>query len=206
MSTHGRGPSITADLQERQRIRRGQLLAAGITLLGAPQRSSVTVRATCRLAGLTERYFYESFHDRDEFVRAVYQEVGARAHATLADVVARGGPASAMAQAAVEAFVHLVVDDPTPGRVLLIAPQREPALAGHGMTLVPAFVALVHAQLPPDAPEDTRQMTAVALVGALTGLFVAHLEGTLAVTRERLVAHCVELTLATQRTAATPPA
>ena len=31
---------------------------------------AVTVRAVCRQAGLTERYFYESFTDRDEFVRA----------------------------------------------------------------------------------------------------------------------------------------
>jgi AcrR family transcriptional regulator len=68
----------------------------------------LTVRAVCRQAGLTERYFYESFADRDEFVRAVYDHVCSTAMAALAS--------SDTPRDAVERFVALMVDDPVRGR------------------------------------------------------------------------------------------
>ena len=64
-------------------LRRDELIAAGVALLGGAQGPALTVRAVCRAAGLTERYFYESFADRDEFVRAVYDDVCARAMSAL---------------------------------------------------------------------------------------------------------------------------
>ena len=50
-------------------------------LLGGEAGPALTVRAVCRQAGFTERYFYESFADRDEFVRAVYDDVCTQAMA-----------------------------------------------------------------------------------------------------------------------------
>src|SRR6187200_1012539 len=96
-------------LQDRQALRRDELIAAGVACLGSAQGPELTVRAVCRSAGLTERYFYESFTDRDEFVRAVYDDVCTRAMSTLSS--------STSAQDAVERFVALMVDDPTRGRV-----------------------------------------------------------------------------------------
>ncbi|WP_068154236.1 TetR/AcrR family transcriptional regulator [Rhodococcus phenolicus] len=164
---------------------------AGIQLLGAVDRSASNVRAVCRAAGLTERYFYESFGDRDTFVRAVYDEVGARARSALIAAV-EGAPANKRADAAVRVFVELMVDDPAMGRVLLLAPLREPAIGTSGVELAPRFVTLVREQLAIEDP-DKRHMVAVGLVGALTSLFMGYLEGTIAVPRETLVRHCVEL-------------
>lgn len=79
-------------LEERRSRRYDALLAAGVELLGAPDGPAVNVRAVCRTAGLTERYFYESFSDRDAFVRAVYAWVGSRAQKTLIDAVATPPP------------------------------------------------------------------------------------------------------------------
>jgi len=62
-------------LEDRQALRREELVAAGVQLLGEASGPAVTVRAVCRQAELTERYFYESFADRDEFVRAVYDDI-----------------------------------------------------------------------------------------------------------------------------------
>ncbi len=70
-----RGRWSGVPLRDRQALRRSELITAGVTLLGGPEGPSLTVRAVCRAAGLTERYFYESFSDRDEFVRAVYDDV-----------------------------------------------------------------------------------------------------------------------------------
>ncbi len=194
----------TKSLQARQTARRHQLLAAGIALLGDHDRPGVTVRAACRRAGLTERYFYEAFADRDEFVRAVYDEVGGRAHEALVEAARRSsGRPSDVAQASVEAFVKLMVDDPTMGRVLLIAPLTEPTLSGRGMALMPAFVDLVQAQLSAALPGAEKQMVAVGVVGALSNLFIGYLDGTVRVSRERFVEHCVRLVVGADRGATT---
>ncbi|SDD76107.1 TetR/AcrR family transcriptional regulator [Actinokineospora iranica] len=181
-------------LTDRKAARRLRLLEAGVDLLGAPEGPALSVRAVCRHAKLTERYFYESFPDRDELVLAVYEHVAAAARQALVDAVRSSPPdPPALARAAVTAFVELMVDDPRRGRVLLLAPLTDPALSSRGMALLPAFAALIREQLPEDESETDREMTAIGLVGALTHLFSAYLDGTLTVDRDQLVDHCVRL-------------
>lgn len=180
-------------LEDRREARRNSLLRAGIALLGAPDGPAVNVRAVCRAASLTERYFYESFRDRDEFVRSVYTAVGDEAQAALVEAVASTETARQRAEAAVNAFVKLMVDDPAMGRVLLLAPLSEPALSRRGIDLMPGFVALVHDQLSAVDDEVEKQLVAVGVVGALTTLFIGYLDGTVAASREQFVAHCVTL-------------
>ncbi len=178
------------NLEERRNRRHDALLTAGVELLGAADGPSVNVRAACRSAGLTERYFYESFADRDAYVRAVYTHVGERARDTIARAVA-DAPED-LPEAAVRAFVELVLDNPTVGRVLLLAPLSEPAIGGSGAALVPDFVELVRAQLSTD-DADERHLVAVGVVGALTALFVGYLDGSITTPREAFLAHCVRL-------------
>lgn len=183
-------------LTDRRATRRTQLLEAGLELLGDAAGTPVSVRAACRTAGLTERYFYESFRDRDELVLAVYEQVAALAHRTLAEATPDAGrPAPERAAAAVHAFVELITDDPRRGRVLLLAPLAEPSLTRRGAELAPTFATLILDQLPDRAGQEDREMTAIALVGALSNLFIAYLDGRLRVPRERLVAHSVRLVL-----------
>ena len=92
------------------------------------------------------------------------------------------------------AFVGLIVDDPRRGRVLLLAPLTDPALTRRGLHLLPAFAALVGEQLS-RGDETERQLVSIGLVGALSNVFIAYLDGSLRVSRERLVAHCVRLVL-----------
>ncbi|WP_216205015.1 TetR/AcrR family transcriptional regulator [Amycolatopsis aidingensis] len=181
-------------LSDRRAARREQLLEAGLELLGTGGSPAVSVRAVCRRAKLTERYFYESFTDREELVLAVYERVAAEAHEVLVRSVS-DAPRSATerAEAAVTAFVQLMLDDPRKGRVLLLSPMTDPTLSRRGVELLPAFAALIREQLPGKADELDREMTAIGLVGALANLFIAHLDGSLDASRDRLVAHCVRL-------------
>lgn len=55
--------------------RRTALIDAGLDLLGAGDVGAVTVRGVCRRAGLTARYFYESFESVDQLVGVMYDEV-----------------------------------------------------------------------------------------------------------------------------------
>ncbi|KUI06000.1 TetR family transcriptional regulator [Mycobacterium sp. IS-3022] len=182
-----RGRWSGVPLQDRQVLRRDELIAAGVELLGSAQGPSLTVRAVCRAAGLTERYFYESFTDRDEFVRAVYDDVCARAMSTLMT--------AETPRDAVERFVELMVDDPTRGRVLLLAPASEPVLTRSGAEWMPSFIELLQRKLTRITDPALAAMVATGLIGALTALFTAYLNGRLAVTREQFIDHCVAMLL-----------
>lgn len=147
------------------------------------------MRAVCKAAGLTERYFYESFSDRDEFVRAVYDDVCARAMTTLSS--------SGTAREAVERFVALMVDDPTRGRVLLLAPAVEPVLTRSGADWMPSFIELLQHKLIRITEPAMQAMVATGLIGALSALFTAYLNGRLAATREQFIDYCVDMLLST---------
>ena len=180
-----RGRWTGLSLSERQARRRAELITAGIDLLGSPDGPALTVRAVCRRAELTERYFYECFADRDEFVRAVYDEVGGAAMTALSS--------AHTPREAVEGFVALMVDAPARGRVLLLAPSVEPALARPGAAWMPSFIELLQHRLTAIDDPATQRMTAISLVAGLTGLFTAYLDGGLTVDRKKFVDYCVAL-------------
>src|SRR6201985_616697 len=182
-----RGRWSGVPLEDRQALRRDELIAAGVQLLGQESGPSVTVRAVCREAGLTERYFYESFADRDEFVRAVYDDVCARAMSTLMSATTP--------REAVERFVALMVDDPVRGRVLLMAPAVEPVLVHSGAPWMPNFIDLLQRKLSQMGDPVRQNMIATSLIGGLTALFTAYLNGRLAATREQFIDYCVEMLL-----------
>ncbi|MFY1621516.1 TetR/AcrR family transcriptional regulator [Micromonospora sp. WMMD736] len=174
-------------LPDRQALRHDELIAAGVKLMGSAAGPALTVRAVCREAKLTERYFYESFNDRDEFVRAVYDHVCTTAMSTLVN--------SDSPRDAVERFVALMVDDPTRGRVLLLAPAAEPVLIQSGTEWMPNFIDLLQRKLTEITDPAVQAMVATGLIGALTALFTAYLNGRLTATREQFVDYCVAMLL-----------
>jgi AcrR family transcriptional regulator len=182
-----RGRWSGVPLQDRQTLRRDELIAAGVDVLGGADGGALTVRGVCRAAGLTERYFYESFGDRDDFVRAVYDHVCSTAMTALTS--------STTPRDAVERFVALMVDDPVRGRVLLIAPEREPVLTKSGAEWMPSFIELIQHKLTRITDSAVQAMVATGLVGALTALFTAYLNGRLEATREQFIDYCVEMLL-----------
>jgi AcrR family transcriptional regulator len=182
-----RGRWSGVPLQDRQTLRRDELIAAGVNVLGGADGGALTVRGVCRAAGLTERYFYESFGDRDDFVRAVYDHVCSTAMTALTS--------STTPRDAVERFVALMVDDPVRGRVLLIAPEREPVLTKSGAEWMPSFIELIQHKLTRITDSAVQAMVATGLVGALTALFTAYLNGRLEATREQFIDYCVEMLL-----------
>ncbi len=178
-----RGRWTGVPLEDRQARRRDELLAAGLQLLGATSGPAVTVRAVCRQTGLTERYFYESFADRDEFIRAVYDDVCTRAMTALT--------AAATPREAVERFVAMMVDDPIRGRVLLLAPAAEPILTRSGADWMPNFIGLLQQKLTTITDPVIQNMAATSLLGGLTALFTAYLDGRLTASRAQFIDFCV---------------
>lgn len=191
-STTGESPRIWGGttLATRRAARREKLLEVGLDLLGTPG-STLSVRAACRTAQLTERYFYESFPDRDALVLAVYDSLADEVRAVLDRAADGVDDPSEIARRSIEALVTLMVDDRRKGRVLLVAPLTESALAEPSQALLPALTGLIRDRLPRSTPASQRSLISVGLLGSLMALFYAYLEGDLDVDREEFVRHCV---------------
>ena len=187
-----RGRWTGVPLESRLALRRDNLITAGVQLLGGERGPALTVRAVCREAALTERYFYESFSDRDEFVRAVYDDVCTRAMETLTS--------AKTPREAVEQFVELMVDDPVRGRVLLLAPAVEPVLTRSGAAWMPDFIELLQRKLSQISDPVLQKMVATSLIGGLTSLFTAYLNGRLGATRRQFIDYCVDMLMSTAAT------
>ncbi|HET6508670.1 MAG TPA: helix-turn-helix domain-containing protein [Baekduia sp.] len=192
---------MASTLQDRAAARRAALIEAGVELLGTVGAAGVTVRAVCRGAKLTERYFYESFDSRDALLRAVHAQVAEAARETIVAAVASAAPHTPerVAQAAVAAFTAFLEADPRRGRVLLSESFTDSVLAQHDLELIPAFAALLVTQIRalPDPPDDVdAQLTAVALLGALRTLYLTWLQDDPSIPAARLNAHATALVLA----------
>jgi AcrR family transcriptional regulator len=192
-------------LEDRAAARRAALIEAGVDLLGTEGAAGVTVRAVCRGAKLTERYFYESFEGRDALLRAVHAQVAGEARAAIAAAVVETAPSGdpeRVAGAAVGAFTAFLEADPRRGRVLLSESFTDSVLASHDRELIPAFAALLAAQIRalPDPPDEIdAELTAVALLGALRTLYLAWLSGDPPISAARLNAHAARLIVAAAR-------
>lgn len=194
----------------RRAERRARLIDAGLAAIGEHGWPATTVRDVCARAGLTERYFYESFQDREALLLAVFDEVAAGATAAILEALGRAPrKAGAQARAAIDAFVRFVTDVPHRARVLLLESATGGALYDRREEAVHAFATLLGEEAirfygaSGEAAVDAR-LTAHALAGALAELLVAWQRGVLAISRARLVDHAVALFVAASRVSSAP--
>ena len=114
---------------DRQAERRSRLLDAGLDILGSnTDLSELTVRGICRQAGVTARYFYESFNDKDDFIAAVFDWVIAGLTATTQAAVA-AVPPKEQHRAAMANIVRTIADDQRIGRLVFSSHLAHPVLA-----------------------------------------------------------------------------
>jgi len=201
---------------ERQAIRREALLDAAFDLLGREGWPATTVRAVCRRAGLTARYFYESFDDLDELLAAVFDRLVHELVAVVLEAVAQADEdAEAKAGAAIGAFVLHVTDDPRRARIAFTEALGSEVLARRRAAALHAFARLIAQQARefyamPDGDgtdqdgggsDSIPETTAYLLAGGLAELLVAWLDGQVALTREQLIDDCTRLFVATGETA-----
>jgi len=159
---------------ERCAERRRRLIEAGIQVFGTDTYHGGTVRAVCVAAGLTERYFYESFLNREQLLHAVYEFLVDGLHDHF-DAVLEAPPADPEAYIrAVLAIYFDFVETNRPGaRILLfevlgvstdIDNLYRQTMHGFGALLLRA-VAPLRAPGPPSVPDE--ELVADGLVGAV---------------------------------------
>jgi len=106
---------------ERRAQRRTQLIEAGVAVYGERGYRQATVKAVCEAAGLTERYFYESFANSDELLIACFNAV---TWAVLEEILAaarEAGPdPQVRARAMLRAYFAALQREPNSARVFLV--------------------------------------------------------------------------------------
>src|SRR3954468_21515215 len=108
---------ISAD--ERIAARRAKLLDAGLELFGTRGFSSTGVKDVCREAGVTDRYFYESFNDSQALFLAVFDRLNDELFVAVATAVAEcGDKPEEQLRTAIGTFIHALAADPRKPRVL----------------------------------------------------------------------------------------
>ena len=190
MSSTSTRPYRGVQPADRQAQRRARLLAAGLAILGSRSAPEVlTVRGVCRRAGVTARYFYESFADKDAFVGAVFDWVIADLAATTEAAVAAVPPAE-KTRAGMANIVRIILGDPRVGRLLFSADLADPVLV-RKRAESSALLAMLYGQHLGDAlqlSEDDRiKATAHFAVGGVGQPLSAWLSGEISLTAEQLV-------------------
>ncbi|MBJ7331492.1 MAG: TetR/AcrR family transcriptional regulator [Solirubrobacteraceae bacterium] len=186
---------------ERAGERRARLLAAALELIGEEGWPAVTMTEICRRSGLTERYFYESFTDRDALYVGLIEEVAAETRTAVLDALATtpDDPRRRM-RAAARALVGVLVADPRKGRIALIEGLGSATVQARRRELLAAFARLLREEARAfygdAAPRGLRaEVSSIALVGALGELLGRRIDGSLAISDRRLVDEITELAL-----------
>ncbi|ODR19286.1 TetR/AcrR family transcriptional regulator [Mycolicibacterium porcinum] len=194
MSRPYRGQAADA----RSADRRARLLQAAVDLVGAQGVAAMTMRAVCREAALSQKFFYESFTDTDNLLREVYRSTFEHARQVINAAGAPTTDLPARIRAGVRAAAQLVTDDPRICRILLVEPIADVRLREFvrdsigSMTLGGAAVPIGGA----DSKSSARvKMQYATVFGAIISLFIEWTEGNLGSDLEMFVEHVTTMLL-----------
>src|SRR5690606_10130092 len=168
---------VPAEVRVAQR--RDRFLGAGLELFGTRGYQSTSVRAVCREAGLSERYFYEAFANTEALLIGVYQHCTERMHDDILVAMATGGrpagdssaePLDHVVRTTLEAF-YASVSDPRVLRVCWLEVLGVSTLVDStyisGIDRFAHLVATVMAETFGLSPDERLRLIATGLVGSV---------------------------------------
>jgi AcrR family transcriptional regulator len=191
---------ISAD--ERRATRRAQLIEAGLDVLGDDGLAGLTMTAVCVRAGLTERYFYESFHDRDELLGAILDACLLEMDEAMFAALAAAPPdLLERCRAAAGAMIGVLTDDPRKARLhaeaigsAALSERRAEAVSAHAELLARQMRELRGLDRPQH--QAPLRLATLVLMGGLSEAILGWLDGSLEMTRETLIEECARLAVA----------
>jgi AcrR family transcriptional regulator len=155
--------------EKRRAERRARLIEAAVRVFGEVGYRAATVKAVCAAAGLTERYFYESFANSEALLIAAYTHVTDTLHAEMA-AAGEGAPAATRTEAVLTLYFTRLRENPRPARVFL--------LEMHGISAAVDAVQMeamrrMSGVLLPRASADAyapMSLTEIGVMGAVVGI------------------------------------
>jgi AcrR family transcriptional regulator len=191
--------------QERAQDRRERLVDATIALLAEHGEAGTTMTAICARAGLTERYFYESFAHREDALLAALDHVSAQIAAAAQGVIEQtpGSPEERV-HAVMASFVDLVSRDPALGLVAVVHSSATPSLRARRHELIGTFADLVAHEAAvlygEDAwPADRARLQGLVYIAGFAELVASWLTGEVTLTAEQLTSTASDLFVSLSR-------
>ena len=150
------------------------MIAAGLELFGTVGYANTSIKKICTQAGLTERYFYESFQCKEDLLSSVYHALTTEMIAQTQKVIDSTGHSNMeIGYKALKLYFQSLQDDPRKARVLFfeilgVSPRIDQAyqqgihdLSCNAMTILQmAYPAL-------DAYQLEKTILPAALAGAI---------------------------------------
>jgi AcrR family transcriptional regulator len=111
--------------EQRMLQRRDRLIVAATRVYGKLGYRNATVKAVCDEAGLTERYFYESFANSEALLTAAFDAVAHQVLDCLDGIrAAQDGTADERARAVLRAYYQILKNDQDGARLFVIEIAR----------------------------------------------------------------------------------
>lgn len=159
--------------EDRKTDRRERFLAAGIVAFGRDGYRGTTTRSLCAEAGLTQRYFYESFRDLEDLFLAVANLLGERVRKVLSEARFRANedPRAAL-RATLQRYFELLKSDPAAARIMLLEAYTAGSPVGdRALRFTEELSDLMKARIEEALPQLVQRgvasdLMAVSLVGA----------------------------------------
>lgn len=185
---------------ERTRRRRQALLEAALDLFTSQGYGATSVKDLCRRAGLTERYFYESFRDRHACLAQLYDELTQQLleRTTAAIEQAADLDVDQVIERALSEFVDHLARDPRRARLVLLEvvgasqeleERRHAVLRGFAELALSVWME----RIARTSPDPAQRLATVGLVGAVNHLLVDWLHRGRQETQSELVQVCARM-------------
>lgn len=172
--------------EDRRAQRRQQLLAACFDVVGESGVNDTTVDAIVKRAGLSKRYFYESFSDRDDVLVATFDELMARIRARLSDALANASSVDERVAPMVAALARALAEDPRGAR-LFVEAGRVGRLERRLHQAFDEFSALLVETLFDSSTDPRVTATALLIVAGTTEVLARWLQGQLQLDESEVV-------------------
>lgn len=161
---------------QRLARQRRQFLDAGLELFGTVGYRATSVRALCKQARLTDRYFYKNFHDTEDLLAAVYSESMDQIQTEVMRAIAESPAAERpgdLIRVGLDAF-FAAIENARVARVcwlevLGVSPRIDEMYTRRVQQFADLMLILARGMLPswPLADEEAR-VTGIAVVGAVS--------------------------------------
>ncbi|MGH9084010.1 MAG: TetR/AcrR family transcriptional regulator [Acidimicrobiales bacterium] len=184
---------------DRTAARRAALVDAAIRLFGTQGYVATGVKDICREAGVTDRYFYESFRDRGALYTAAFEQIVTELLNVVGSAaLAEAGAPDRQARAAVGSFIDHLTTEPAKAKVLFLEAGavggevgREVRASARRFAELLAGAARPH--LAPGTTDLRLTMAALSLVGAIGVVILEWLDGALEATVEDITDYFVDM-------------
>ena len=164
--------------EQRRAERRERLLTAALELFTSVGFRQAKITQLCTRAGVSTRNFYEEFGSKEEVLRTLHDQINSLALRHVAAALEDFREADALSRMArlLDVFVATVTRDPRMPRLNYVeAVGVSPELEAQHQVWVDRWATFIEeearrAAASGAAPDRSYRLTAIALVGAATGL------------------------------------